>query len=54
MVTRCGGKAVSVGLTGIYQQTWSADLAYTRYMGAGRYNLLNDRDFVSFNIKTSF
>ncbi len=49
-----GRKAVSVGLTGVYQQTWSADLAYTRYMGAGRYNLLNDRDFVSFNIKTSF
>jgi hypothetical protein len=49
-----GRKALSVGLTGIYQQTWSADIAYTRYMGAGRYNLLNDRDFVSFNIKTSF
>ena len=49
-----GRKALSLGLTGVYQQTWSADLAYTRYMGAGRYNLINDRDFVSFNIKTSF
>lgn len=49
-----GRKALSLGITGIYQQTWSADLAYTRYMGAGRYNLINDRDFVSFNIKTSF
>jgi hypothetical protein len=49
-----GRKALSFGLTGVYQQTWSADIAYTRYMGAGRYNLINDRDFVSFNIKTSF
>ncbi|GMT40698.1 MAG: hypothetical protein IEMM0001_1433 [bacterium] len=49
-----GRKALSLGLNAVYLQTWSADIAYTRYMGAGRYNLLNDRDFVSFNIKTSF
>lgn len=49
-----GRKAVSIGLEGVYQNTWSADLAYTRFMGAGRYNLLNDRDFVGFNIKASF
>jgi hypothetical protein len=49
-----GRKAVSIGLEGVYQNTWSADIAYTRYMGAGRYNLLNDRDFVGFNIKASF
>ncbi|NOY16715.1 MAG: DUF1302 domain-containing protein [Gammaproteobacteria bacterium] len=49
-----GRKALSIGLNAVYQQTWSADIAYTRYMGAGRYNLINDRDFVSFNIKTSF
>lgn len=49
-----GRKALSLGLNAVYQQTWSADIAYTRYMGAGRYNLINDRDFVSFNIKTSF
>lgn len=49
-----GRKALSLGLNAVYQQTWSADIAYTRYMGAGAYNLINDRDFVSFNIKTSF
>ena len=49
-----GRKALSLGLNAVYQETWSADIAYTRYMGAGRYNLINDRDFVSFNIKTSF
>jgi hypothetical protein len=49
-----GRKAVSIGLEGIYQNTWSADIAYTRFMGANRYNLLNDRDFIGFNIKTSF
>jgi len=49
-----GRKALSLGLGGTYQNTWSADLVYTRYMGAGRYNLLNDRDFIGFNIKTAF
>ncbi|MFW2439381.1 MAG: DUF1302 domain-containing protein [Arenicellales bacterium] len=49
-----GRKALSLGLNAVYQQRWSADIAYTRYMGAGRFNLINDRDFVSFNIKTSF
>ncbi len=36
------------------RSTWSGDLSYTDYFGAGRYNLLNDRDFVAFNIKYSF
>ena len=49
-----GRKAVSIGMEGIYQNTWSADIAYTRFMGAGRYNLQNDRDFIGFNIKASF
>jgi hypothetical protein len=47
-------KAVTFGLGGSYQSTWSADLSYTDYFGANRYNLLNDRDFVAFNIKYSF
>lgn len=47
-------KAVTVGVEASYQNAWSADLSYTDFFGAGRYNLVNDRDFVSFNVKYSF
>jgi len=47
-------KAITFGLGASYQSTWSGDLSYTNYFGAGRYNLINDRDFVAFNIKYSF
>ncbi len=47
-------KAVTLGLGANYQNQWTADLSYTDYFGAGRYNLVNDRDFLAFNIKYSF
>ena len=47
-------KAITFGLGASYQSTWSADLSYTDFFGAGRYNLVNDRDFVAFNVKYSF
>jgi hypothetical protein len=47
-------KAITLGIGADYQKTWSADLSYTDFFGAGRYNLINDRDFVAFNIKYSF
>ena len=49
-----GRKAVTLALGANYQNQWTADLSYTDYFGAGRYNLINDRDFVAFNIKYSF
>jgi hypothetical protein len=49
-----GRKAVTLGLGSSYQNAWSTDLSYTSFFGAGRYNLINDRDFVAFNIKYSF
>ena len=49
-----GRKAITIGLGADYQNTWSADLSYTDFFGAGRYNLLNDRDIVAANIKYSF
>jgi hypothetical protein len=49
-----GRKAVTLGLTGTYQNQWSADVAYTNFFGAGRYNLLHDRDFIAFNVKYAF
>nr|VFJ62079.1 MAG: Protein of unknown function (DUF1302) [Candidatus Kentron sp. FM]VFJ62572.1 MAG: Protein of unknown function (DUF1302) [Candidatus Kentron sp. FM]VFK14027.1 MAG: Protein of unknown function (DUF1302) [Candidatus Kentron sp. FM] len=47
-------KALTVGLTATYREQWDTDLSYTSYFGAGDYNLLNDRDYVSFNLKYSF
>ncbi len=47
-------KAVTLGLGANYLNQWTADLSYTDYFGAGRYNLVNDRDFVAFNVKYSF
>ncbi|MFC1665367.1 DUF1302 domain-containing protein [Pseudomonadota bacterium] len=48
-----GRMAVSLGLRMTYKSVWSAELNYTNFFGAGRHNLLNDRDFISFNIKYS-
>jgi len=47
-------QAVTLGLSGDYQNVYSADISYTRFSGAGRYNLVNDRDFIAANIKYSF
>ena len=49
-----GRRAATLGLTGDYQSTWAVDLSYTQYSGAGRYNLINDRDFMAFNVKYAF
>jgi len=49
-----GLTALTLGLGFSRQNTWEFDLGYTRYSGAGRYNLINDRDFVGVNAKYSF
>ncbi|MCD4750679.1 MAG: DUF1302 domain-containing protein, partial [Thermoanaerobaculales bacterium] len=49
-----GRQALSVGLAADYQNKWVFDLSYTKYNGAGRYNLINDRDFVAGVVKYSF
>ena len=49
-----GRQALTLGLGADYQNRVSGDLSYTQYDGAGRYNLINDRDFVAFNVKVSF
>lgn len=46
-----GRKALSVALMANLRNEWTAEVRYTDFFGAGRYNLLGDRDFVSFNIK---
>ena len=47
-------KAITIGVTATYLSAWSVDVSYTNFFGAGKYNLLNDRDFFSATIKYSF
>ncbi len=49
-----GRSALTLGLGFSRQATWQFDLSYTMFSGAGRYNLVNDRDFVGTNVKYSF
>jgi hypothetical protein len=49
-----GRKGLTVGLGFQYRFNWELDLSYTSFFGAGRYNLLNDRDFLGANVKFSF
>jgi len=48
-----GRKALSLGLTANLRNEWTAEVRYTNFFGAGRLNLINDRDFISFIIKYS-
>jgi hypothetical protein len=41
-----GRRAFNVGVSIDYTNTWLLDVSYTNLSGAGRFNLLNDRDFV--------
>jgi hypothetical protein len=49
-----GRYALTVGMSVSLQSKWEATVDYTNFGGAGQYNLLNDRDFVSASIKYSF
>ena len=49
-----GRRAITLGVLVDYQNEWQAGLSYTGFSGADRFNLLNDRDFVTFNIDYSF
>ena len=49
-----GRKALTLGIGFQYRFKWEWDLSYTSFFGAGRYNLLNDRDFMSLVAKYAF
>jgi len=49
-----GRKSATVGMGWDYLGQWSGDVSYTRYGGGGKFNLINDRDFVAMNVKYSF
>ena len=49
-----GRQAATIGLQAGYQNAWQVDVSYTSFMGAGRWNLINDRDFFGCYLKYSF
>lgn len=49
-----GRKTLTVGAEFTFQNAWALDVRYVNFFGAGRYNLLGDRDYVSCNLKYSF
>ena len=49
-----GRKTLTLGLQFNYLNEWIFDLAYTTYMGGGKYNSLKNRDFVGANVRYSF
>jgi hypothetical protein len=49
-----GRKSMTLALQATYQNSWAANISYTSYFGAGRYNLIHDRDFMSLTLKYSF
>jgi hypothetical protein len=49
-----GRQALTLGVLADFQAAWQIDLSYTQYSGAGRWNLINDRDFLGGFVKYSF
>ncbi|SDS56667.1 DUF1302 domain-containing protein [Opitutus sp. GAS368] len=49
-----GRKTITLGADFNFQDSWGVELRYVSFFGAGRYNLLSDRDYVSCNLKYSF
>jgi len=47
-------KTLTVGVDFTYQNAWACELRYVNFFGAGRFNLLGDRDYVSATVKYSF
>jgi hypothetical protein len=45
-----GRKAFSLGVSVDYTNTWLVQLDYTTLFGGGRFNLVNDRDFLRFQV----
>ncbi len=49
-----GRQAISIGIQAGFQSSWQIDLSYNMYQGGGRWNLINDRDFIGGYVKYSF
>jgi hypothetical protein len=49
-----GRYGLTLGVGGNLRNTWDLDLSWTRYGGAGRFNDINDRDFIAATVKVAF
>ena len=49
-----GRKSLNLAVEFTYRNAWSYELRYVNFSGAGRFNLLSDRDYFSTTIKYSF
>ena len=47
-------RSLTLGVEANYLNEWSVDVSYTRFMGAGNFNLIHDRDFVAFTARYAF
>lgn len=47
-------KTITLGADFTFQNAWACELRYVNFFGAGRYNLIGDRDYVSATVKYSF
>lgn len=47
-------KTLTVGVDFTFQNAWACEIRYVNFFGAGRYNLLHDRDYISATLKYSF
>jgi len=49
-----GRYGLTLGVEANLRATWAVDMSWTKFGGAGRFNDLNDRDFVAATLKFSF
>ncbi len=49
-----GRYGLTLGVEANLRATWAVDMSWTKFAGAGRFNDLNDRDFVAATLKYSF
>ncbi|HKU90310.1 MAG TPA: DUF1302 domain-containing protein [Steroidobacteraceae bacterium] len=49
-----GRYGLTLGVEANLRATWAVDMSWTKFGGAGRFNDLNDRDFVAATLKYSF
>ena len=46
--------SLTLGVSANLQARWEVDLAWTTFGGAGRFNDINDRDFIASSVKFAF
>jgi hypothetical protein len=49
-----GRKSINLVVDFSWQNSWSLEVRYVNYFGAGRYNLISDRDYIASTLKYSF